>query len=219
MSEATQAAKPAKVKKKSSGLSFPQIYFGTLLLFVILDYFNIMHPTKHFYETFPRNATWAPLQLGESPVMAFLAKGSVVLVLLHLWRSVVKAIASKVALPFAGLTDDPSASQEVRDNHEKFCEQAWLFVHYAIATSLEYMFLADKQWWPPNLSQRQREMLNVPYEIASEDQMDTGLYLFYLMQFSFYGLELVTLVATWKRRREDGKTIRQHCKHSPATVV
>ena len=185
-----QNAHSQERNKAKEDIPFPIVYFGFIIAFVAFKH-------KRMYEELPsieehkRTVFIPPLETAILPLFSFF----LVCPLLYLWRSFVKRFfIAPWAKDWAGLTEGTA-------KYEKFCEQAWLAIHYTIATSLGFYVLREKPWWPP-LSESGMIAISATQAERKADHQDFRLQVLYSMQLGFYTLELVTLLAS-KHRRSD----------------
>jgi len=189
--KASRNNKQEQTRKKNDDIPFPYVYFGFILGYFVLRGDKLWSNLSTWKDH--ANSGFIPdLQTASLPLFAFF----VVCPVLYFWRTLVKGIIfSHFAEKWAGL-----AVGTVK--HEKFCEQAWLAVHYTIATGLGYAVLKDKPWFPPLVTEQAQIALMATAKERYDDQQDFGLRALYALQLGFYTLELVTLLMT-KHRRSD----------------
>lgn len=114
----------------------------------------------------------------------------------HFWRLLVKNVFSGLAMKGAGLR--PGSLK-----YDKFLEQCWLATHYSAIVLLEIYVLRYKtniwpvSWQPPMSTDKSRMdliILGGQMESRKEFEENPWVNLVYLIQFTFYSLELFTLI-------------------------
>jgi hypothetical protein len=189
--DAPNHVKPTRDKSKED-LPFPLVYFGFILSFLIWNWKFLALEFPSYEEHFVQGKLLPEISTSLLPIFSF----CVVCPVLFVWRFFIKqTLMSRIAENWAGL---PRHSVKF----EKFCEQGWLAVHYTIATSVGYLVLREKPWWPPFLLKSANFAISAPQLEREQDQKDARLWVLYSLQLGFYTLELVTLVFS-KHRRSD----------------
>ena len=187
--------------KKNDDIPFAYIYFGFIALFLTFNWRTFTKTMPTFRSLFIDETSYfiPELKTLMLPMFSLL----VVCPALTYWRSFLKNnYISPIAESWAGLK--PGSLK-----HDKFLEQAWLAVHYTVATSLGYFVLKEAPWWPPVISERAVKEIVVKQEDRDLDQEDPGLFLLYALQLGFYMLEFFTLVRN-KNRRSDAMVYFLH---------
>jgi len=185
-------------KRKSNELPFPVVYFGFIQGFIVLNH-------RMMYENLP---TWEQHSYIYIPTLdtLFLPAVSFFIICpaLYLWRSFVKSHVFEVmAKKWAGLPPRTLKS-------EKFCEQGWLALHYTLVTTLGYVLLREKPWWPPAISSEAMLAMAGTQKEREADHQDIALSILYAVQLGFYTLELVTLLTQKYRRSDAGMYFFHH---------
>ena len=185
-----KAPKEQRNKEKKGDIPFPIVYFGFIIAFVAVKH-RRMYDALPSLEEHKRTVFVPSLEVAMLPLFSFF----VFCPILYVWRGFVKShLLASWAKDWAGLTEGTV-------KYEKFCEQAWLALHYTIATSLGYYVLRETPWWPP-LSESGMLAISASQAEREADQKDLGLQVLYSMQLAFYTLELATLLSS-KQRRSD----------------
>ena len=187
--------KEQKPRDKTDDLPFPMVYFSFIALFVAFkfDMLKATMPTFDDY-SYPDHPSHIPeLRTAILPLFSFF----IICPILYIWRTFVKTrYLAPTAKNWAGL--HPGTPK-----YDKFLEQAWLALHYSVATTLGYLVLRNEPWWPPVISESAQIAISAPQEERLRDQVDKpGLFILYSLQLGFYSLELITLLTT-KNRRSD----------------
>mmetsp|Transcript_5275 Transcript_5275/g.9913 ORF Transcript_5275/g.9913 Transcript_5275/m.9913 type:complete len:336 (-) Transcript_5275:52-1059(-) len=130
---------------------------------------------------------------------------------LHIWRTCVRALFVPLATRGSGL-------KEGSKKCDKFVEQCWLAVHYIIAVSVEvYALSSSTKQWPPLLTEETKYAQVMAYEDVLEQNERTPLFVAYVLQFSFYFLELLTLILDKRARARSDAFV--YAFHHVLTVI
>jgi hypothetical protein len=179
-------------RKKDKDIPFPVVYFGFIFGFIFTHQSMV-------YDTLPTQKEYQDSMIFPTRLsMLYLPLMSVFVIcpMLFFWRAFLKEnVFEELAKNWAGLPPKTMKS-------EKFCEQGWLALHYTMVTSLGYVVLRNKPWWPPVISTDAMLAISASQADREADHEDLGLSLLYAVQLGFYTLELATLLAT-KNRRSD----------------
>lgn len=176
--------------------TFPNVFFSTLAIIVLLDQLGYMSRHGCAWKLVDAPLAFVPFPDEFIHNVWFVVYGILLIPLVHLWRWFIKyRIAAPIANSFAGLYA-PSLK------FEKFLENFWLALHYAYTVSAEVYVMSHMSFWPPMLTHESRIAISPPYEFMMDEQRtNTGIQAIYLLQFSFYFLELITLITQRKTQR------------------
>lgn len=178
-----------RVRSVKPLIEFLTFYFGTLAILHILDKHGFLYEGRSAWRMLPPGVSFRSLvgveMLENFP---FVLLGVVLVYPLHLWRNLVKSCFVRLAANGAGL--QPGSLK-----YAKFLEQAWLAVHYSAVSSLEIYTIMTTQdsLWPPMISEASREAILMPMSAVSKHHNLGMVRCTYLLQFTFYFLELATL--------------------------
>jgi len=189
----------AEKKKKNPLPEFLFWYLGTLVTLYVLNERGILYPGRNARELLPPTLSIQNLAHGDLlEDVKFVVAGVALIYPLHLWRTFVKSWFKPLAEKGAGLK--PGTLK-----YDKFLEQAWLSVHYAIVASMEiYALKTATNHWPPVISQEKRDAIIMNVEEIRKEQDMPQVQAVYLMQYTFYFMELATLVLDrYSRTRSD----------------
>lgn len=174
-------------------MSFPQIYFGTLLAFQAQDYFRVFN-AHSMWDSFPPSSTWSLYHAETSSWKLILVSLFIMTPILFIWRSLLKRFV------FGVLAKKCAGAEPGTKLYDKFVEQTWLAFHYGLISVLGAYVLHDEPWFPPLLTKQARMALLAPLHDRMQDQEDLGLQILYLVQLGFYFMELITLCAFRENR-------------------
>lgn len=187
-----ESASKEKPRDKSKDIPFPLVYFGVIAAFVAVYHEKMYNEIPSWSAIWNTTIFRPDRETLKVPLIAFF----VACPLLAVWRSFIKGqVFSPIAVSWAGLAKSSG-------KHDKFCEQAWLALHYFIATSLGYYVLHDKPWWPPALSMSAELAIVANNEERAKDHLSENLQIYWILQLGFYSLELITLLLTGYKRSD-----------------
>mmetsp|Transcript_11284 Transcript_11284/g.18432 ORF Transcript_11284/g.18432 Transcript_11284/m.18432 type:complete len:376 (+) Transcript_11284:153-1280(+) len=195
MADSANGRNVSTPKKKSSPLvEFCLFYFGTLTTLYLLDKYQVLYPGKCAMEMFPHVDFVKMFKAVTQERLLFVFYGVLLIGPMHVWRTIVKACFSPIAIKFAGLAKGTG-------KHEKFTEQAWLGVHYVIVVAMEvYAVKYTTEMWPPMLSEKSRLIINSPFKEKMVEGQNATVQKVYLLQYTFYFLEFATLILDKRAR-------------------
>lgn len=127
--------------------------------------------------------------------LVFISQALILMVPLAAWRSFVKKLFIPLATQSSGLVLGSLKC-------DKYLEQCWLALHYSISTILEfYALISIGKHWPPVVTRSTMSAFFMTEKQLIEEKGDSAIDMVYLLQTSFYSLELITLILSKNARR------------------
>mmetsp|Transcript_5642 Transcript_5642/g.8763 ORF Transcript_5642/g.8763 Transcript_5642/m.8763 type:complete len:384 (+) Transcript_5642:53-1204(+) len=183
-------------KKPGSAVAieFATYFGGTFAALYVADKNGWLFEGRSAVAMFPEVSWWRVLTEFPGQRALFALYGVVLALPMHFWRNAVKSIFTPLATKGAGLQVGTVKCQ-------KFLEQCWLATHYSIVTVCEIgAVMKATELWPPMVTEKSRHKLINSFEDKLGEGENIWVQGVYLVQFTFYFLELATLVLDKRAR-------------------
>jgi hypothetical protein len=177
-------------------------YFGTLALLAVLDHLRVLHPGWGVWEAMPAQLGGLRALLGALDGSNAVVRENLVFALggfvLVAPMMVLRALVHRLFLPLAtrgsGLVPGSAKC-------DKYLEQCWLAVYYSVAVCAEVITLRSATaHWPPVMTPTTRQAVVMSHGAVAAHHARPEVRAVYLLAYTFYFMELVTLVTSAKAR-------------------
>lgn len=183
---------------------------------VVLDHLYVF-ANEHFYDTYRKPVQFLPVPQEFVDNALFLFMGFALIPFMLLWRRLIKYLG-RVFLQWIYNVKKGSYRYETFCSLvplNKYEENFWLGFHYTFVSVLEILVLRGMPIWVPLASEDARHAIFPAYQIlVNEQQNNVGLRFVYLMQFTYYFMELVLLIVDTRfvgnRRKDAGVMFFHH---------
>jgi hypothetical protein len=196
------AAAAPRARKASPMGEWAFYYFGTLALLAALDHWRVLHAGWSAWEALPAELGRLRALLGALDGSNAVARESSLFALggfvLVAPMTALRALVHRLFLPLAtrgsGLVSGSAKC-------DKYLEQCWLAVYYSVAVCAEvYTLRAVTAHWPPVMTAATRQAVVMSQAAVVAHHAQPEVRAVYLLAYTFYFMELVTLVTSAKAR-------------------
>lgn len=180
-----------------AGLSAKGAYLLCLFLFVFLDQIGITSSNGHFYEHLKQPFGFSPIPPEFIANIPFMLLGIVLIPVMIYWRRFIKAVGRYFLLKLYCINEGTYKHELFKTliPMQKFEENFWIAFHYFSVTVIEICVLTTLPIWPPMLRESSIQSISPPLHVLVEEQRNHfGVKLIYLIQFTYYFMELLMLI-------------------------